>query len=97
MDQQPTIQELNTYAKTSNWNQLGVQLNLNDVDLAGCNNNISMYQLWKMEKAENATRRNLLNALRAIRQNDTAQRYENYLKTLVARVSTQGKMYVLLK
>ena len=50
-----------------------------------------------MEKAKNATRRNLLTALRAIGQNNIAKHYDNYLKTLVARVSTQSKIYVLLK
>ena len=97
MDQQPSILEITNHARTANWNQLGVQLELYNVDLAGCHDCTSMYQLWIMEKAENATRRNLLNALRAIRQNDTAQRYQHYLETLVARVSTQSKIYVLLK
>ena len=50
-----------------------------------------------MEKTKNATRRNLLIALRAIRQNNIVEHYEDYLKTLVAQVSTQSKIHVLLK
>ena len=42
------------------------------------------YGLWKKEKK--ATRRSLLNALRAIRQNDVADVYEEYLKTTVSYI-----------
>ena len=45
-----------------------------------------MYQLWIMEKAENATRRNLLVALRAIGQNNVARKYEEYLETTVSYI-----------
>ena len=82
MDQQPTILEITTHARTAEWNQLGVQLGLDGVGLAGCHDYTSMYQLWIQEKADNATRRNLISALRAIRQNDVAKRYEDYLKTV---------------
>ena len=51
--------------------------------LAECHDCVSMYQLWLEEKAENATRRNLLGVLRAIRQNNIAREYENYLETKV--------------
>ena len=84
LDQQPPIKEITTYARTAEWNQLGVTLELNSVDLAGCNDCTKMYQLWIDEKAENATRRNLLTALRAIRQHDVAGKYENHLKTMVS-------------
>ena len=97
LDQQPSILEITSHARTANWNELGVQLELDIVSLAGCRDCTSMFQLWIMEKAKNATRKNLLHALRAIRQNYTAKRYDDYLKTLVARVSTQSKIYVLLK
>ena len=82
MDQQPPIQEITTHARSAEWNQLGVQLGLDGVGLAGCRDYTSMYQLWIQEKADNATRRNLISALRAIRQNDVAKRYEDYLKTV---------------
>ena len=83
MDQQPSIRELTKHARTSEWNQLGVQLQLDKVDLAGCHDCTRMYQLWIMQKAKEATRRSLLAALRAIRQNDIESIYEDYLKTMV--------------
>ena len=84
LDQQPPIQELARHAIIANWKQLGVQLKLNSMALAGCDECINMYQLWIMEKAENATRRNLITALRAIRQNYVADAYEHYLKKMVS-------------
>ena len=84
MDQQPPIKELSKYARTSEWFKLGVELELNSVDLKGCNSDLRMYDLWIQEKAENATRRNLLSALRTINQNNVAKIYEDYLKTLVS-------------
>ena len=82
LDQQPPILEITTYARIAEWNCLGVQLELDSVALARCHDYRNMYQLWIMEKADNATRRNLISALRAIRQNDVAQGYEDYLKTV---------------
>ena len=84
LDQQPSILEIITHARTAEWNQLGVKLGLDDVDLAGCHDCTRMYQLWIQEKAENATRRNLITALKAIRQNDVARKYEDHLKTMVS-------------
>ena len=86
LDQQPTIQEVTRYATTANYNLLGVQLELNRVALAGCRDCTSMYQLWIDEKARGATRRNLLVALRAIRQNNEAREYEEYLETIVSYI-----------
>ena len=86
MDQQPTLKELISHARTAKWNQLGVQLGLDRVDLAECHDYTSMYQLWFEEKAREATRRNLLDALRAIRQNNVVIKYEDYLKTLVSYI-----------
>ena len=83
LDQQPSILKLTTYARTTEWNQLGVQLQLDSVDLAGCHDCTSMYQLWIMQKAREATRRSLLVALKAIKQNDIERIYEDYLKTMV--------------
>ena len=90
LDQQPPILEVTTHARTAKWKELGVRLELNYVALAECHDYTKMYQLWIMEKAENATRRNLLSALRAIRQNYLADLYEGHLKTMVDQVSTQG-------
>ena len=80
LDVQPPIMEIATHARTAEWHHLGTQLELNDVDLAECHNCTKMYQLWIMEKAENATRRQLISALRAIRQNNVADIYEDFLK-----------------
>ena len=82
LDQQPPILEITTHARTAEWNRLGVQLELNDVALAGCHDYTEMYQLWIMEKAENATRRKLISALRAVGQNNVAYNYEQNLKTV---------------
>ena len=82
LDQQPPILEITTHARTAEWKQLGVQLELNDTDLAGCRDCTEMYRLWIMEKAENATRRKLISALRAIRQNNIVRNYECHLKTI---------------
>ena len=82
LDQIPPNIEINTHARTAEWNLLGVQLELRDVALAECHDCTTMYQLWIMEKAENATRRKLISALKAIRQNNVSYNYEQYLKTL---------------
>ena len=84
LDQQPDLKELITHARTAQWNLLGVQLELDSVDLAGCTDLARMYQLWIQQKAEMATRKNLLTALRSIRENDVARQYEDYLRTKVS-------------
>ena len=83
LDQQPPIQEITTHARTEKWNELGTQLHLDSVNLAECHSLTSMYQLWIQEKADKATRKSLLDALRAIKQNTVARIYEDYLKTMV--------------
>ena len=80
LDQQPDLKEITNFARTAEWYQLGVQLELDLVDLAGCTDIARMYQLWIQQKAQDATRRNLLAALRAIRENNAAWQYEQYLK-----------------
>ena len=80
LDQQPKLNEITEFARTAKWYQLGVQLELDDVDLDECNDIARMYRLWIQQKAQNATRRNLLIALRAIRENNAAWQYEQYLK-----------------
>ena len=83
LDQQPDLKEITNFARTAEWYQLGVQLELDLVDLAGCTDIARMYQLWIQQKAQDASRRNLLTALRAIRQNNAAWQYKSYLKRLV--------------
>ena len=82
LDQQPPILEITTHARTVEWKQLGVQLELNDLILAGCYDCTEMYQLWIMEKDESATRRKLISALRATGQNNIAHNYKHHLKTV---------------
>ena len=84
LDQQPPIQEITTHARTEKWNELGTQLQLDSVNLAECHSLTSMYQLWIQEKADKATRRSWLDALRAIKQNNAARIYKKYLKTTVS-------------
>ena len=84
LDQQPDLKELTTHARTARWYQLGVELELDNVDLAGCTDLARMYELWIQQKAEMATRRNLLTALRSIRENNVAFRYEDYLRRKVS-------------
>ena len=82
LDQQPDLKEITNFARTAQWYQLGVQLELDGVDLERCTALPQMYQLWIQQKAKDATRRNLLTALRAIRQFNVASQYESYLKGL---------------
>ena len=84
LDQQPDLNELITHARTAQWYQLGVKLELDSEDLRGCTDLTRMYQLWIKEKAEMATRRNLLTALRSIRENNVTWMYESYLRTKVS-------------
>ena len=85
LDKQPQHLELMHHAKTAQWYRLGTQLELDNVKLNGCNGDLMrVYDLWIQEKAENATRRNLLDALRAIGENNVAYWYEEHLKTLVS-------------
>ena len=84
LDQQPDIKELTTHVRTGKWRLLGVQLELDSEDLRECTDLTSMYLLWIQQKAEMASRRNLLTALRSIRENNVAWTYESYLRTLVS-------------
>ena len=80
LDQQPKIKEIVTHAETAEWNKLGVTLELDNVKLAGCHDCTRMYQLWIQEKGHDATRRNLLVALKDIREKNVADNYEKYLE-----------------
>ena len=84
LDQQPHLRELTTHARTAEWYQLGVELELDSVNLDRCTSLTSMYRLWIEEKAEMAIRKNLLIALRSIKQNNVARLYEDYLRTKVS-------------
>ena len=43
LDQQPDLKELTEHARTARWYQLGVQLELDSVDLRGCTDIAGMY------------------------------------------------------
>ena len=83
LDQQPPLKELTSNAKTAKWFDLGIHLELNRVDLEGCTDFARMCLLWINEKAEKASRRNFLNALEAIRQNNVVREYKEYLRQLL--------------
>ena len=96
LDQQPKLKEITEFARTAKWYQLGVQLELDDVDLAGCTDIARVYQLWIQQKAQDATRRNLLTALRAIKQNNVACQYEQYLKkSLVSSICYKAFIIII--
>ena len=82
LDDIPKIYELTNFARTPNWNELGIQLKLDDVNRIQCKDYAGIYQLWLDEKGRHATRRMLLAALRDIRQNAVADSYVAYLKTI---------------
>ena len=84
LDDNPTIDELTTHARTDKWNELGINLGLDSVNRRGCHGYDSMYQLWLEEKGNGATRRVLIKALRDKKLNNVADNYEKYLKTLVS-------------
>ena len=96
LDQQPPIKELSDHARTAEWNRLGVNLELNDVKLRECRDDVSMYQLWIREKAREATRRNLLDALKAIGENNVASLYEDYLKKKLVSYTVCASLYIYL-
>ena len=85
LNTQPPRIELINNANTAEVFRLGTLLELDNVRLNECRGDLSrVYDLWIQEKAQNATRKKLLEALRVIGQNDVAYRYEEYLKSLVS-------------
>ena len=82
LDTIPEISELTNHARTAKWDELGIQLKLDDVDRKQCNDCATLYQLWLDEKGRHATRRMLLAALRSIRQNAVADKYVAHLQTI---------------
>ena len=82
LDTKPDIYELNNYVKTAKWDELGIQLKLDKMNRKECNSCAELYELWLEEKGRYAIRRMLLAALRAIKQNATADDYVDHLKTV---------------
>ena len=96
LDDVPPLREICNYARTSRWYELGIQLELDSVDLerirtdsAVTDKLSSMYQVWLDKKARTATRRQLLKALRTdhVGQNSVAENYEQELKRMVSKFS----------
>ena len=91
----PELYELNKYVRIANWDDLGIELKLDNVRLAGCKNHTDVYKLWLNEKSMQATRRNLIDALRAIKQNRVVDEYITYLK--VSDVVKDNLLNIFLK
>ena len=96
LNQAPSLSEVCEHARTAHWYQLGIQLQLDNVDLENIDrlpiesDKLSrMYNIWLNKKGESAKRQELLTALRtnAVGQNWTASIYENYLKKMVSLVN----------
>ena len=86
LDQKPPLSEVCEYARTSHWYQLGIQLEVDEVELkeirneTGSDKRNRMYQLW-LDTQPNATRRQLLTALRTkdVGEEVVALKYEQML------------------
>ena len=97
LDDVPPLSEICNYVRIPNWSDLGVQLELKEEDLGRINTDptvtdklSSMYQVWLNRKAKNATRKQLLKALRTnhVGQNRVANDYEQELERMVSKHST---------
>ena len=65
MDGNPDILELTNHVKTAYWNELGIELKIDKVILAGCHTRAQMYQKWLSTKPKcETTRRILIGALK---------------------------------
>ena len=86
LDQKPKLSEVCEHARTSKWYKLGIQLEVDEVELeeirndTGSDKRTLMYQLWLCSQP-NATRRQLLTALRTrdVGENTVAHNYEQML------------------
>ena len=95
LDQAPLLLEVCNHAKITDWHTLGIQLQLDSVDLDNIrsdptmtNKLSSMYNLWLNKKADIASRKQLLTALRSelVGQNRIANDYEQFLRRMVSSV-----------
>ena len=88
LDKKPPLSEVCEYARTSRWYQLGVQLQVDEVELKeikdepGSDKRTRMFQLW-LRTQINATRRQLLTALRSkhVGEEEVALKYENMVSS----------------
>ena len=100
LDQQCELKELCNNARTAKWYELGIQLDINHVDLDMIKNDPSqtdkltaMYKLWINKKGRDATHRKLINALKSdyVGETNVGQKYEEWLKTKVSTCTDQGR------
>lgn len=93
LDEQPSLKELCNHAKSAEWYKLGIQLELDIVDLdiikkdpSELDKLTSMYKLWQNKQGRTATRKKLFNALESdyVGQKNTAEKYEKWLKEEVS-------------
>ena len=100
LDQQCKLKELCNYARAAKWYELGIQLELSDMDLDIIQNNptqsdkiTAMYKLWINKKGRDATHRKLINALKSdpVEGTNVGQKYEEWLKTKVSTFMNQGR------
>ena len=96
LDGKPPLAEICEHVRINKWFNLGVQLELDDVDLEeiredGPDKRNRMYQLW-LRTQPRASRRQLLDALRRrdVGEYTVADRYEKFLQTK-AIPSSSGK------
>ena len=92
MDDRPDLAELAEHVRTIHWHGLGLQLGLENDDLSSIRCSITegcrteMFNSW-LKKSINATRRQLLEALRssAVAEIHMAECYEKYIFDLSRR------------
>ena len=91
LDEVPQLHEVCNYVRTAHWYELGIQLQLNTVDLDNINDSSMtdklsrMYNMWQ-KKADSPTRRSLLLALQTehVGQKRIADEYKEKLMTMVS-------------
>ena len=92
LDEVPKLHEVCNYVRTAHWYELGIQLQLNTVDLDSISDSAvtdklsRMYDLWLNAKGTAATRRSLLAALQTehVGQKRIADEYKEKLITMVS-------------
>ena len=96
LDKVPRLHEVCNDVRTAHWYELGIQLQLNTVNLDNINDSAvtdklsHMYNLWLNTKGNAATRRSLLTALQTdhVGQKRVADEYKEKLMTMVSVVNT---------
>ena len=96
LDEVPQLHEVCNDVRTAHWYELGIQLQLNTVDLDNINDSAvtdklsRMYDVWLNKRADTATRRSLLTALQTdhVGQKRIADEYKEKLMTMVSVVNT---------